>query len=128
METEGQRSSSNPSQVLTSLMSKREKLQEELRGIEKQVYELETSYLQDSSQGGNVLKGFEGFLSSTKSTTNLKRSRKFQPEDRLFSLSSVTSPAVEEHMVGRDDGRSDFGLGRSKGAGANGQKYFFLYI
>ncbi|RZC89006.1 hypothetical protein C5167_030699 [Papaver somniferum] len=148
METEGQRSSSNPSQVLTSLMSKREKLQEELRGIEKQVYELETSYLQDSSQGGNVLKGFEGFLSSTKSTTNdklanedsgnralvevarefwifrvgiLKRSRKFQPEDRLFSLSSVTSPAVEEHMVGRDDGRSDFGLGRSKGAGANGQ-------
>ncbi|XP_026457498.1 chromatin modification-related protein eaf6-like [Papaver somniferum] len=121
METEGQRSSSNPSQVLTSLMSKREKLQEELRGIEKQVHELETSYLQDSSQGGNVLKGFEGFLSSTKSTTNLKRSRKFQPEDRLFSLSSVTSPAVEEHMVGRDDGRSDFGLGRSKGAGANGQ-------
>ncbi|KAI3841658.1 hypothetical protein MKW92_040730 [Papaver armeniacum] len=102
METEGQRSSSNPSQVLTSLMSKREKLQEELRSIEKQVYELETSYLQDSSQGGNVLKGFEGFLSSTKSTTNLKRSRKFQPEDRLFSLSSVTSPAVEEHMVGRD--------------------------
>ncbi|KAI3990160.1 hypothetical protein MKX01_029138 [Papaver californicum] len=121
METEGQRCSSNPSQVLTSLMSKRAKLQEELRSIEKQVYELETSYLQDSSQGGNVLKGFEGFLSSTKSTTNLKRSRKFQPEDRLFSLSSVTSPAVEEHLVGRDDGRSDFGLGRSKGAGANGQ-------
>lgn len=25
---------------------------------------------------------------------SLKRSRKFQPEDRLFSLSSVTSPAV----------------------------------
>lgn len=25
---------------------------------------------------------------------SLKRSRKFQPDDRLFSLSSVTSPAV----------------------------------
>ncbi|OVA09394.1 Histone H4 acetyltransferase [Macleaya cordata] len=121
METEGQRGSSNPSAMLASLMSKREKLQEELRSIEKQVYELETSYLQDSSQCGNVLKGFEGFLSSSKSTTNLKRSRKFQPEDRLFSLSSVTSPAVEEHMVGRDDGRSDYGLGRSKGTPANGQ-------
>lgn len=29
---------------------------------------METSYLQDPSQCGNVLKGFEGFLSSSKST------------------------------------------------------------
>jgi hypothetical protein len=31
-----------------------------------QVYDLETSYLQDSSLVGNVLKGFEGFLASSK--------------------------------------------------------------
>ncbi|XP_042513274.1 chromatin modification-related protein MEAF6-like isoform X3 [Macadamia integrifolia] len=119
----GQRASSNPSAMLASLMSKRVKLHEELRNIEKQVYELETSYLQDSNQCGNVLKGFEWFLSASKSTTNLKRSRKFQPEDRLFSLSSVTSPAADEQLVGREDGRSDFGPGRSKGGGtpANGQ-------
>ncbi|KAK1260839.1 hypothetical protein QJS04_geneDACA002406 [Acorus gramineus] len=117
MESEGQRTASNPSAMLVSLIGKREKLREELRSIEKQVYDLETSYLQDSNQIGNVLKGFEGFLSSSKSTTNLKRSRKFQPEDRLFSLSSVTSPAVEEHLVGRDDGRGDYGPGRSKGGG-----------
>lgn len=76
---------------------------------------METSYLQDPSQCGNVLKGFEGFLSTSKSTTLLKRSRKFQPEDRLFSLSSFTSPAAEEHAAGRDDGRSEFSLVRSKG-------------
>ncbi|CAN1292128.1 hypothetical protein LINPERPRIM_LOCUS21427 [Linum perenne] len=29
---------------------------------------METNYLQDPSQCGNVLKGFEGFLSSTKNT------------------------------------------------------------
>ncbi|GLJ53897.1 hypothetical protein SUGI_1151330 [Cryptomeria japonica] len=99
---DGQRVTANPQAVLTALFNKREKLHEELRIVEKQVYDLETSYLQDSSQCGNVLKGFEGFLSSTKNTANLKRSRKFQPEDRLFSLSSVTSPAVEEHAVARD--------------------------
>ncbi|KAL9677485.1 hypothetical protein QQ045_005717 [Rhodiola kirilowii] len=89
---------------------------------------METSYLQDPSQCGNVLKGFEGFLSSSKSTTLLKRSRKFQPEDRLFSLSSVTSPAVSLCLTIRlnfvwSDGRSDFGPGRSKGGGVltNGQ-------
>lgn len=69
MESEGQRGSSTPSAVLASLLIKRAKLHEELRTIEKQVYEMETSYLQDSGQCGNVLKGFEGFLSSTKSTT-----------------------------------------------------------
>ena len=30
---------------------------------------METGYLQDPSQCGNVLKGFEGFLSSSKSST-----------------------------------------------------------
>ncbi|KAG8640194.1 hypothetical protein MANES_13G033700v8 [Manihot esculenta] len=94
MDHEGQRVSSNPSAMLASLLSKRAKLHEELRNIEKQVYDMETNYLQDPSQCGNVLKGFEGFLSSSKNTALLKRSRKFQPEDRLFSLSSVTSPAV----------------------------------
>ncbi|XP_008810725.1 chromatin modification-related protein MEAF6-like [Phoenix dactylifera] len=123
MESEGQRTASSPASMLSALMGKKEKLQEELRNIEKQVYDLETSYLQDSNQCGNVLKGFEGFLSSSKSAINLKRSRKFQPDDRIFSSSSVTSPAVEEHIVGRDDGRADYGAGRLKGGytPANGQ-------
>ncbi|KAK9991813.1 hypothetical protein SO802_026798 [Lithocarpus litseifolius] len=117
MESDGQRGSRKPPAMLKSLLSKRDKIQEELRIIEKQVYELETSYLQDSSYFGNEMKGSEGFLSSSKNTTNLKRSRKFQPEDRFFSLSSVTSPAAEELGFGCDDGRSDFGPGRLKGRG-----------
>ncbi|CAH8276714.1 unnamed protein product [Arabidopsis lyrata] len=111
----GQKSSTDPGAMLTSLLNKREKLRQELRSIEKQVYELETSYLQESSHIGNALKGFEGFLSSSKSTASAKRLRKFQPEDRVFSLSSVTSPAAEELGVGREDGRAELGPGRSKG-------------
>ncbi|XP_062222264.1 uncharacterized protein LOC133921423 [Phragmites australis] len=112
----------NPTAMLSALMSKRARLQEELRFIERQVYDMETTYLQESNQFGSVLKGFESFLSSSKNTSNLKRSRKFQADERLFSLSSVTSPAVDEHLAGRDDGR-EYGSGRSKGAStpANGQ-------
>jgi len=117
----GQRITSSPQVALAALVTKREKLQEELRLVEKQVYDLETSYLHDSSQCGNVLRGFEGFLSSTRNTANLRRSRKFQPEDRLFSLSSVTSPAVDEHVAGRDDGRTDPGRSKATGMPANGQ-------
>uniref|UniRef100_A0A7N0VKN8 Chromatin modification-related protein MEAF6 n=1 Tax=Kalanchoe fedtschenkoi TaxID=63787 RepID=A0A7N0VKN8_KALFE len=121
MDAEGQKTSANPAAMLAALLIKKNKLHEELRSIEKQVYELETSYLQDSSHIGNVLKGYEGYLSSSKNAPNMKRSRKFQTEDRLFSLSSVTSPAAEELRNGRDDGRAEFGPGRSKGGlNANG--------
>ncbi|CAK9218629.1 unnamed protein product, partial [Sphagnum troendelagicum] len=41
----------------------------------------------------------------------LKRPRKFQPEDRLFSLSSVTSPAVSVVAVMMDG----MGPGRKTG-------------
>uniref|UniRef100_A0A7I4CNY0 Chromatin modification-related protein MEAF6 n=1 Tax=Physcomitrium patens TaxID=3218 RepID=A0A7I4CNY0_PHYPA len=88
----GQRVTSKPHQTLNLLNVRQDQLLEELRTVEKQLYDLETTYLHDSSQCGNVLKGFEGFLSSIKGSGNLKRPRKFQPEDRLFSLSSVTSP------------------------------------
>ncbi|KAG8489664.1 hypothetical protein CXB51_017638 [Gossypium anomalum] len=111
--------------MLATLLSRRAKLREELGNIERQVYDMETSYLQDPGQCGNVLKGFEGFLSSSNKNTALygmpaltlfpfmfflylsaylssKRSRKFQPEDRLFSLSSVASPAAEEIATARD--------------------------
>ncbi|KAL3506134.1 hypothetical protein ACH5RR_031516 [Cinchona calisaya] len=123
MEFQGHRGSHNPKAMLKSLLSRREKLQEELRNVEKQVYELETSYLQETSNFGNAFKGFEGFLSSSKNTANLKRSKKFQLEDRVFSLSSVTSPATEELGAGQEDGRSDLGQVRAKGGGIaiNGQ-------
>ncbi|CAH9126764.1 unnamed protein product [Cuscuta epithymum] len=108
---------SNPKAMLSSILNKRQKLQEELRNIEKQVFDLETTYLQETGSFGNALRGFEGFLSSSNKSSSLKRSRKFQLEDRLFSLSSVTSPAAEELGLGREEGKVDHGQGRSKAGG-----------
>ncbi|KMZ76371.1 Chromatin modification-related protein MEAF6 [Zostera marina] len=111
MDSEGNRHIGNTAGILASIIRKRQKTAQELQRIEKQVYDMETSYLQDSTLTGNVFKGFEGFLSSSKNTAYLKRPRKFQPEDRLFSLSSVTSPATEELLARRDDGKSKGGGG-----------------
>lgn len=60
-----------------------------------QIGELEAQYFAaEHSQAGNALKGFEGFLSSKEALR--KRPRGTKPEDRLFSLSSKTSPATRE--------------------------------
>ncbi|KAL8162778.1 hypothetical protein V2J09_014267 [Rumex salicifolius] len=75
---EGQKTSTNPAAKLSFLTSKRKKLLEELRNVEKQVYELETTYLQDSTLCGNVFKGFEGSLSSSK--TGNKGQGNFNPK------------------------------------------------
>jgi chromatin modification-related protein EAF6 len=52
--------------MLEALAQRKARLEDELREVEKQVYNLETSYLNDSSTHGNVLKGFEGFLGPAK--------------------------------------------------------------
>ena len=52
--------------ALEALEGKRQRLVDELADVERQVYHLETSYLQDSALHGNVLKGFEGFLGQAK--------------------------------------------------------------
>jgi hypothetical protein len=56
----------NAGVLLEALAQRKARLEEELREVEKQVYNLETSYLNDSSTHGNVLKGFEGFLGPAK--------------------------------------------------------------
>ncbi|KAA3459343.1 chromatin modification-related protein MEAF6-like isoform X3 [Gossypium australe] len=87
MDHNGQRGSSTPSAMLATLLSRRAKLQEELGNIERQVISYSPlppiCYLQDPGQCGNVLKGFEGFLSSSNKNTALYG----MPALTLFPLS-----------------------------------------
>jgi len=102
----------NVMQTLQHLEQKKQRLEDELRMVEKQVYDLETSYLNDSNQNGNVLKGFEGYLAPTK-TQNMKKGRSFKIEDRMFSLSSTTSQAAEELAIANAE--AQVGTQRQKG-------------
>ncbi|KAL0095002.1 histone acetyltransferase subunit NuA4-domain-containing protein [Phycomyces blakesleeanus] len=54
--------------------------------LEDSIYRFEGSYLEDTQHNGNIIRGFEGYLSSRPD----KRKPKFTELDRLFSLSSST--------------------------------------
>eukprot|EP00271_Cylindrocystis_brebissonii_P001830 TRINITY_DN1212_c0_g8_i1.p1 TRINITY_DN1212_c0_g8~~TRINITY_DN1212_c0_g8_i1.p1 ORF type:complete len:233 (+),score=92.66 TRINITY_DN1212_c0_g8_i1:287-985(+) len=103
--------------TLGSLLAKRDKAEADLKTVEKQIYDLETTYLNESSQVGNVLRGFDGFLTANKAGANTKRPRRLQVDDRLFSLSSLTSPAVEERAALREAAAE----GRPEGVAAPAQ-------
>ena len=54
-----------------------------------QIYDLETTYLEETKEFGNIFTGWDSYLSSEK----VKQRKNVLLEDRQFSLSSVTSPA-----------------------------------
>ena len=68
---------------------RRKELRHELAQIEKQIFDLETSYLEETREFGNVFMGWDNYLNKEK-----QKVRKVVGNDeRLFSLSSMTSPA-----------------------------------
>ena len=72
-----------------ALQKKKKELRQELSAIEKQIFDLERQYLEETKDFGNIFTGWDAYLSADKS----KAKKTINTEDRIFSLSSVTSPA-----------------------------------
>ena len=70
-----------------NLKRKRE-LKKELATIEKQIFDLETIYLEETRDFGNIFTGWDAYLSVEK----VKPKKVIYNDDRVFSLSSFTSP------------------------------------
>lgn len=74
-------------QDLLATTKKRQKLADELQMVEKQIFDLETRYLENSHPLGSAIKGYQGLLAQNPGNT---RRTIVRQEDRLFSNSSLS--------------------------------------
>ena len=86
-------SSTELASEITKAKAKRTFLEKELHTLETQIYNLETSYLSDTSHIGNLVKGWSGYLSN-RSAPPITKKQRFKDSDRIFSLSSVDAVEV----------------------------------
>jgi chromatin modification-related protein EAF6 len=86
------------------LYDKKRELEEDMKKIDSQIYKLETSYLLETQLTGNVVKGFDGFISLRSRVSGVGQKRiKFKDSDRWLSNSSSTAKISLEERVMEDE-------------------------
>ena len=85
----------------SAILEKKQLLEEDLRRIEKQIYDLEGEYLQETVKDGNILRGWDSYLGKQASSGAIRRINRFREADRMFSASSVTSGQASTFNAGQ---------------------------
>lgn len=108
-----------------TILEKKQLLEEDLRRVEKQIYDLEGEYLQETVKDGNILRGWDGYLGKGASSGAIRRINRFREADRMFSASSVTSGQASTfsgQAAGKQGAAGNSAAGASSGGGAKVKK------
>lgn len=77
--------------ALQQLEDKRKRLCSQLKDVERQIFDLETKYLEGCNPNANALKGYEGLRSQVGAKPS--KAAPVDPADRIFSGSSSSTAA-----------------------------------
>ena len=76
---------------LSKLVVKGLETSHKLLELEREIFEAEGEYLAETASDGNIVRGWEGLLTSLAlEVTPDRRYRRFKPGERVFSKSSAT--------------------------------------
>ncbi|ORZ34820.1 histone acetyltransferase subunit NuA4-domain-containing protein [Catenaria anguillulae PL171] len=75
---------------LKSLLEQKQRIERNMMEIEYRIFNLEGSYLEDTVAGGNILRGFDGYLAGRPDKKQRTTRGPIDPADRIFSNSSTT--------------------------------------
>ncbi|KAI8381316.1 histone acetyltransferase subunit NuA4-domain-containing protein [Radiomyces spectabilis] len=89
---------------LQALLSRKKQVDTNLINLEHSIYLFEGSYLEDTQHNGNIIRGFDGYLTNRPD----RRKQKFTELDRLFSLSSSTyQKALAQKELDQDSSQDE---------------------
>ena len=88
-----------PRQELEDLLNRKALVDEQIANIERQIYYLEGSYLEETATQGNVIKGFEGYLTTRAGAGLDKKKGRVKESERFFSMSSSTYLKVHLELL-----------------------------
>ena len=78
--------------TLRAAIDKKRKLDEQLAAIEDQIFKAEGTYLEDTANSGNIVRGFDGWVKGVQiggRGADDRRRGRVRDDDRVFSRSSV---------------------------------------
>uniref|UniRef100_A0A7S2XBB0 Chromatin modification-related protein MEAF6 n=1 Tax=Lotharella oceanica TaxID=641309 RepID=A0A7S2XBB0_9EUKA len=110
---------------MKALLQRRAQIEEDLKNVERQIFDLEENYICDTNHYGNVIKGWEGYNNAKPKQMHAIRKTKINEKDRIFSESSTTAPKhVDDDM---DDASNDVRPQRMRRASTSTRNKNFSY-
>jgi len=91
----------DPSEDLQALLREEKRINGDLKKLEQQIYALETAYLENTSDSGNMVRGWGDLLTVKANPKNMNAHKKprILEEDRIFSMSSSTAMRVRSESI-----------------------------